>query len=65
LQDQLLDLGRRASRAPVRPRRAVEQAGLALDSEPVDPPVCALTRNTELLRNMRYRSTIVEHSLDQ
>ena len=65
LQHPLLNLGRGAARAAVRPRGAVEQAGLALGTEPRDPAVCALARDAELLGDVGNRPAVLDHAGDE
>lgn len=44
---------------------AIEQAGIALESEPGDPAVRALPRNSELFGDVSDRSAVVDHAGDK
>ena len=65
LQNPPLDLRGGAAWAPARTRGPVEQTGLTLSAEPRNPTVRALTRDAKVLGDMRHRSTITDHPLNE
>ncbi len=65
LQHALLHRDRSPSRAPARSRRSICQAGPALGSEPGNPPVRALTGDTDLLSNVSNRSAVADYPINK
>lgn len=65
IQHRRLDVDRGAPGLAMGPRRTVKQTHGPFSAESVHPPVRALPRHLELLRDVGDRATVIDHPRDE